>query len=73
MDKKREFDAIAFLLHFILGAIPGAGFGFYIWARVYDRRTGTFDTPLEGLLFVLGGAIVFGLIAGWLRDRLWTK
>jgi cell division protein FtsX len=73
VDKKREFDAIGFALHFLLGALPGAGFGFYAWAKLYDRRTGTFDSAFEGLLFVIGGAILFGLVAGWLRDKLWTR
>ncbi|MGV3530887.1 MAG: hypothetical protein ACO1QR_00850 [Chthoniobacteraceae bacterium] len=66
MDEPRERDWLKFRVHFVCGAILGAFIGLKWWAHS-DYASSTSWVP--GVLFIGGGAILFGLIAGVASDR----
>ena len=73
--KEKTFNSLEFLLSFILGAIAGAGLGFYAWVRKIQFFPFSYILSLFGLdswsllysypaayLFIGGGALVGGLL-----------
>jgi hypothetical protein len=63
-----KIDWLRFFIHFVFGAVIGGVFGFKCWAKS-SYALSTSITP--GILFVGGGAILFGFIAGCFRDDFW--
>jgi presenilin-like A22 family membrane protease len=57
----------AFTVHFVLGALCGAAVGLPIWAASMSH-----DSAAAGLRIVGGGALLGGLVAGFLQFGLWT-
>jgi len=68
MDDEPPFSWAGFLVQFFFGAILGALFGFRAWAR---SSWGTSPEMFPGMYFVIGGALIVGLIAGFFGDRFW--
>ena len=65
---KRKFDWLGFAVQFVFGAALGAVLGFRWWAKSsYALST----SAIPGVIFIGGGALVFGLIVGFLRDGFW--
>jgi len=66
----RKIDWLGFAVQFVFGAVLGAVLGFHWWARSsYALST----SSIPGILFIGGGAVAFGVIAGCLRDDLWRS
>jgi hypothetical protein len=64
----RRIDWLGFAVQFVCGTILGAALGFHWWAKSsYVLST----SVLPGILFVGGGGLIVGLIAGCLRDDFW--
>lgn len=61
----RRFRLVRFILHFLCGAAFGGFLGLMSW------RWYSFETFPWGM--VLGGAVVVGLLAGFLGDRFWER
>lgn len=68
MSHKHPFDWSGFVVHFVFGAPFGAIVGFAMWGKSSFTES-TSMTP--GWFFIGGGALVCGLIAGFLGDRFW--
>jgi hypothetical protein len=68
MSNNRRFDWAGFLVHFFFGAVIGAVMGFGLWVK---SSSATSPSLTPGLYYIGGAALVLGLIAGCLGDRLW--
>lgn len=69
-SSKPPFNGVAFCTQFFFGALVGAGIG--IRALMESPWAGSPSyTPL--ICFMAGGAILCGLIAGWVGDEFWRK
>ncbi len=66
MDDSRKRDWLKFWVHFVCGAILGAFLGLKGWAHS-DYATSTSWIP--SVLFIGGGAILLGLVAGVAADN----
>ena len=64
----RKLDWLGFAVQFVFGAVLGAALGFRWWARSsYALST----SAIPSIIFIGGGALVFGVIIGCLRDDFW--
>jgi hypothetical protein len=61
----RPFDWGRFLVQFMVGAIFGGIFGFYLAAAA--------DSATDRILGVSIMALLVGLVAGWWGDRFWES
>lgn len=68
MSKNRKVDWFAFWMHFILGALFGALLGFAFWGKSSYASS---PSLVPGAVFVGGGSLLLGLIAGCTRDQFW--
>jgi hypothetical protein len=67
-DGTRKPDWLGFAVQFAFGAVLGAVLGLRWWSKSsYALST----SPVPGVLFIGGGALIFGLIIGMLRDDFW--
>ena len=64
---EKEYDWFGFWIHFVCGAILGFFIGLRLWTLI-DIESG-----ISGLICVAGNIAFWGLLAGILRDRLWSK
>jgi hypothetical protein len=70
MNKERKRNWYKFWVHFFFGAMLGASFGLRVWSRSsYAAST----SALPGVVFVGGGALLAGLVAGALADTGWDE
>lgn len=67
---KKDYDWFGFWVHFFFGALLGIFLGFTYWMRWgYE-----ISESVSFVTLVVGGNMVFwGLVAGVLRDRLWSR
>ncbi len=65
MPEQRRRDWLKFWIHFFCGALLGAIAGFTAWGRSSYGESTSF---LPAVVFVGGGAILVGLIAGAAAD-----
>ncbi len=68
MKKSSKIDWIGFAVQFVFGAVLGAALGFRWWSRFSYNLS---PSLVPGILFMAGGAIVFGVVVGCLRDDFW--
>jgi hypothetical protein len=66
--KSSKIDWFGFAVQFVFGAALGAALGFRWWSRSSYNLS---PSLIPGILFMGGGAIVFGVIVGCLRDDFW--
>jgi hypothetical protein len=68
---KPKVDWLGFGVHFFFGAVFGAAIGFYMWGRSC-LGTSPSSSITPGVLFVSGGAVFFGILAGCRQNTFWT-
>jgi hypothetical protein len=68
VKRSSKIDWFGFAAQFVFGAVLGAVLGFRWWAKSSYSMS---PSLVPGILFMGGGAIVFGVIAGSLRDDFW--
>jgi hypothetical protein len=75
MRGNKKQDWIGFWVHFFFGAIFGSLVGLWLWARWVSTHLATPDEDISvvAFLFVGGGALLFGLFAGYFRDKFWSS
>ncbi|MBX3732304.1 MAG: hypothetical protein KF791_06880 [Verrucomicrobiae bacterium] len=70
MPKRDGFDWVAFAVHFLFGAILGAGIGMTVWGR---PALGMYESRRAGAVCIALGALSGGLLAGFGRDSFWSS
>lgn len=70
MSFHKRFDWTGFFVQFVFGAFVGAALGFAWWVKS-PEVTSTSMTP--GISYIGGGALVCGIIAGFIGDRFWES
>lgn len=68
MNEKPKFDWVGFGVHFFFGAMVGAFVGFYFWGQSSYAES---DSMFPGIVFIGGGALAIGLLAGCLQQLFW--
>ena len=67
MNNTPKRNWFGFWVHFLFGAVFGAVMGLWVWGRA----EGTNESMLVGILYIGGGALFFGFVAGWFKDKFW--
>jgi hypothetical protein len=70
MSNKRKPDWAKVCVHFFFGALLGAFLGFRAWGRSGYARS---SSMAPGVVYVLGGALIVGLIAAALSHTGWDE
>ena len=70
MPEDKKVNWPAFWVQFFFGFLFGGIIGFMLWGRSQFN----FSTSwIPGVVFIGGGALLFGLIAGCARDDFWES
>jgi hypothetical protein len=68
MSKDKKINWFGFCVQFFFGFIFGGILGLWFWSR---SSYATSTSWIPGFLFIGGGAVLFGFIAGCARDDFW--
>jgi hypothetical protein len=70
MNSKEPLGWVGFFTQFFFGALVGAGIGVGVLSKSPFAGSPSY-TPL--ICFMAGGALIFGLIAGFIKDEFWRN
>ena len=73
LKMEKEYDWFGFWVHFVFGAILGFFIGIGLWTRLSFWALIDIYSSISGLICVGGNMVFWGLLAGILRDRLWSR
>ena len=71
-SRKQEADWVAWVLHFIVGALVGGFIGLTLARKDHKAGGGFWMDEAMVPYFVLGVALIFGAVASSEGDRLWV-